>query len=153
MAGTGMKLVAPNYRYTVTMDGDGCIRLHAPGDVLIGMLFGHRQPLLGNAGDAFWDAAQWLLMAPADGHGVEPDFWAEHMPQHRAWLESEAHRDDILTDFAEAAAAMGSHDAADYAGVEAKSDAELRAEWDDRRADALYEYGVRYGHAAEGGAE
>lgn len=138
-----MKLTAPNYRFTVTCDNDGTISLHDAAGVLIGGLSGHSAPLLGDDVDALWDAAQWLLLAPQDGSGVDGDYWDNHAPAHYAWLCGTTNREDILLDFAEAAANEGCRDAALWGGftipAEHLTDAERREQWLDAEADAKYD--------------
>jgi hypothetical protein len=112
------RLIAPGYRYSVDMEG-GSINLYAPDGHRIGSLSNHTAPALGNEADALWDAAQWLLMAPGGGHGVDEDSWDEHGEEHLEWLnENASNMDDILLDFAEAAAAQGSEEARAYAGID-----------------------------------
>lgn len=138
-----LRLVAPNYKYVVTADGDGCIRLHAPGGVFIGLLCGHTAPSLGNEADGLWDAAQWLLLAPQDGSGVDDDYWDQHISSHKEWLATVPMKEDILLDFADAAARMGSTEARVFLGDDGNED--HPSEWEARdeylwaQADAKYD--------------
>lgn len=108
-----MILHAPNYGHSVTTE-NGTITIADPSGKAIGTLSGHKAPIGGDA-EALWDAAQWALLGPNDGHAVESDFWQNHTPEHLALVCDPMH-EDLLLDFAEAAARVGSRDAELYVG-------------------------------------
>lgn len=101
------------YGLTVRADG-GIISLY-DGAALIGSLSGWSPPMLGSDADALWDAVQWLLMYPGDGSGVGDDYFDYHLEDHLVWLASH-NVEDVLLDFADACASMGSVDAELFGG-------------------------------------
>ena len=108
-----MILYAPNYGHSVTTE-NGTITIADPNGKVIGTLNGHNPPVGGEA-EALWDAVQWALLGPHDGHAVESDYWQNHTPEHFALVCDPMH-EDLFFDFAEAAARLGSYDAALYTG-------------------------------------
>lgn len=106
-------ITCEGYGLTVRMDGD-TISLY-DGVALIGSLSGWSSPLFGSDTDALWDAVQWLLMYPGDGSGVDDDYFDYHSEDHLVWLVSH-NVEDVLLDFADACASMGSVDAEVFGG-------------------------------------
>jgi len=108
-----ISVTSPGYGLRVEADA-GVISLY-DGARLIGSLDGWSPPLLGSDADALWDAVQWLLICPGDGSGVGDDYWDYHSEDHLVWFENN-NVEDVLLDFADGCAMLGSVDAELFGG-------------------------------------
>lgn len=122
------RITEPYHGYSIEGDGS-TISLYGPDGKLIGSLDGFTSSWGPTEGQALWEAAEWLLMMPDE---IDDDYFKDHSPTHLAWLKSHLgpsgfghsiEYDDIKMGFAEAAAAMGSFEAAEYAGIESPEEA------------------------------